>query len=49
MVNVEKLREIVGEDWVITKWELMLDYMEDAVYGPVRPKPAGKCHLGKTS
>jgi len=47
MVNVEKLREIVGEDWVITKWEQMLDYMEDAVYGPVRPKPAENVILVK--
>ena len=47
MVNVEKLREIVGKDWVITKREQMLDYMEDAVYAPVRPKPAENVILVK--
>jgi len=47
MVNVEKLREIVGKDWVVTTPEQMVDYMQDAVMGAVIPKPAKNVILVK--
>lgn len=39
-MNVEKLREIVGNDWVITKREQMERYLVDETAPGVRPKPA---------
>ena len=39
-MNVEKLREIVGEDWVITKRDQMESYLVDETALAVRPKPA---------
>jgi len=39
-MNLEKLREIVGEDWVVTKREQMESYLVDATAVPVRPKAA---------
>jgi len=39
-MNVEKLQDIVGEDWVITKREQMESYLVDETALAVRPKPA---------
>ena len=35
-MNVEKLQDIVGKDWVITKREQMVDYLNDAVLNVAR-------------
>ena len=40
MVDSEKLRKIVGRDWVITKREQMENYLVDETALVVRPKPA---------
>ena len=40
MINVEELRKITGEDWVITKREQMEGYLVDETALAVRPKPA---------
>jgi len=42
-----KLEDIVGKEWVITKREQMLDYLSDAVYEFVVPKPAENVVLVK--
>lgn len=39
MINVEKLRDIAGGDWVITKREQMESYLVDETALAVRPKP----------
>ncbi|GAI32162.1 unnamed protein product, partial [marine sediment metagenome] len=39
-MNVEKLQDIVGQDWVITKREQMESYLVDETALAVRPKPA---------
>ena len=39
-MNVEKLQDIVGKDWVITKREQMESYLVDETALGVRPKPA---------
>jgi glycolate oxidase len=36
-MNAVKLREIVGQDWVITEREQMFDYLRDAVFDAVLP------------
>ncbi len=46
-MDVKKLRDIVGEDWVVTTPEQMVDYMQDAVMGAVIPKPAKNVILVK--
>ena len=40
MLNIEKLQEIVGKDWVITKREQMASYLVDETALAVRPEPA---------
>ena len=40
MVNIQKLREIAGSDWVVTKREEMLGYLADETNSLIRPKPA---------
>lgn len=40
MMNVEKLRQIVGEDWVVTRREQIESYLVDETALAVRPKPA---------
>ena len=47
MINIEKLREIVGEDWVITKREQMESYLVDETASAIRPKPADNVVLVK--
>ena len=47
MIKVEKLREIVGEDWVITKREQMESYLVDETALAIRPKPADNVVLVK--
>jgi len=37
---VTELQNIVGKDWVITNREQMIDYMSDAIFDAVVPKPA---------
>ncbi len=37
---VMNLKEIVGEDWVLTDLALMESYLTDVTALPVRPKPA---------
>ncbi|MCD6358740.1 MAG: FAD-binding oxidoreductase [Dehalococcoidia bacterium] len=39
-MNVEKLRSIVGEDWIITKREQMENYLTDATILAARPEVA---------
>jgi len=46
-MDVKKLQDIVGRDWVVTKPEQMVDYMQDAVMGAVIPKPAKNVILVK--
>lgn len=46
-MDVEELRGIVGEDWVITKREQMEGYLVDATGPVVRPKPADNVVLVK--
>lgn len=46
-VNVTGLREIVGEDWVITRREQMESYLVDETALAVRPKPAENVVLVK--
>jgi glycolate oxidase len=48
-VNIEKLRKIVGEDWVITKREQMENYLVDETALAVRPKPADNVIVVKPS
>jgi len=38
--TVKRLREIVGEDWVITNTEAIEDYLADETSPIIRPKPA---------
>ncbi len=40
MVNIQRLREIVGSEWVVTKREEMLSYLADETNSLIRPKPA---------
>jgi len=37
---VRKLEDIIGNDWVVTKKEAMVDYLMDGTALTVRPKPA---------
>jgi len=37
---IQKLEEIVGKDWVITRKEAVEAYLEDQTETPIRPKPA---------
>jgi len=37
---VRELKEVVGEDWVITELELLKGYLIDETAEPVRPKPS---------
>ena len=46
---VEKLEDIVGNDWVVTKKDAMLDYLVDETVATVCPKPAGDVVLVKPS
>jgi len=46
-MNPAELAEIVGEDWVITEREKMLDYMRDAVFDSVLPDVAENVILVK--
>ncbi len=45
--NVTRLREIVGEDWVITRREQMESYLVDETALAVRPEPAENVVLVK--
>ncbi|MCH8864906.1 MAG: FAD-binding protein [Chloroflexi bacterium] len=45
--NVTRLREIVGEDWVITRREQMESYLVDETALAVRPEPAKNVVLVK--
>jgi len=47
MINASKLREIVGEDWVITRREQMESYLVDETALAIRPKPADNVILVK--
>lgn len=47
MINVEQLRAIVGEDWVITRREHMASYLVDETASAIRPKPAENVVLVK--
>jgi glycolate oxidase len=47
MVNIEKLRKITGNDWVVTDRDKMQDYMRDAVFDAVLPSPAENVILVK--
>lgn len=49
MINVEELRKIIGEDWVITKREQMEGYLVDETALAVRPKPADNVVVVKPS
>ena len=40
MINIERLRKIVGEDWIITRRDQMAGYLVDETALAVRPKPA---------
>lgn len=44
---VRELQKIVGEGWVITEEERMLDYLTDETATEVRPQPAGEVVLVK--
>ena len=44
---VEKLRGIVGGEWVITEEERMVDYLTDETASEVRPQPASELVLVK--
>ena len=46
-MNVTELQEIVGQDWVITEREQMLDYMRDAIFDSVVPEIAENVILVK--
>ena len=46
-MDIEKLRKITGDDWVVTDREKMLDYMRDAVFDSVLPSPAENVVLVK--
>ena len=46
---VEKLRDIVGSDWVITDEERMTDYLTDETPVEMRPQPARELVLVKPS
>lgn len=48
-MNIEKLRKIVGEDWVITKREQMENYLVDETALAVRPRPADNVIVVKPS
>ena len=39
-MNISKLRDIVGNDWVITARDQMAAYLVDETAPAVRPKPA---------
>jgi glycolate oxidase len=47
MINAQRLREIVGEDWVITKREQMESYLVDETALAIRPRPADNVILVK--
>ncbi len=47
MSTAEKLREIVGRDWVVTNREQMERYLADETADAVRPKPADNVILVK--
>ncbi len=44
---VENLKKIVGQRWVITDRELMIDYLTDETAATVKPKPAKEIILVK--
>lgn len=39
-VIVERLKNVVGEEWVISKRDLIEDYLSDETPEPIRPRPA---------
>jgi len=45
----DRIRSIIGEDWVITEREYMEDYLRDETPEPVRPSPAENLILTKPS
>ena len=47
MINVEQLRAIVGQDWVLTRREHMASYLVDETASAIRPKPAENVILVK--
>ena len=47
MTNLTRLRQIVGDDWVVTKREQMESYLLDESVPAVRPKPADNVVLVK--
>jgi glycolate oxidase len=47
MATVDKLKTIVGQRWVITDRERMIDYLTDETATPVKPKPATELVLVK--
>jgi len=47
MSTAEKLQEIVGSDWVVTKREQMESYLADETADAIRPKPADNVVLVK--
>ena len=46
---VEKLEDVVGNDWVVTRREAMLDYLTDETAPTVCPKPAADVILVRPS
>ena len=44
---IEDLQNIIGKDWVITNREQMIDYMSDAIFDAMVPKPAENIILVK--
>jgi glycolate oxidase len=47
MINIARLKQIVGDDWVVTKRELMESYLLDESVPAVRPIPAENVVLVK--
>ncbi|MEM2914388.1 MAG: FAD-binding oxidoreductase, partial [Candidatus Bathyarchaeia archaeon] len=46
---IKELKEIVGENWVVTERELMENYLKDETPDPVRPPPGRNLILAKPS
>lgn len=46
-MKVAELQDIVGQDWVVTQREQMLDYLRDAIFDAVLPEIAEKVILVK--
>lgn len=47
MILVDKLQTIVGQRWVITDRERMIDYLTDETAAAVKPEPASELILVK--